>query len=105
MRAPSLPLAAMTILYSAAHAQSVMTTILGETPGSPNGVPATSVGMNAPAGVASDGKGNVYVALRGAHQVVRIDSSGILWLATATGALCTHGSAGDEAPSISTTLS
>lgn len=104
MRPKLFSLAAVAIFSSIVHAQSVIATILGETPGSPNGIPATAVAMNLPAGVASDGKGNVYVALRGAHQVVRIDSSGLLWLVAGTGAPGTQGSAGDEGPAISATL-
>jgi sugar lactone lactonase YvrE len=100
-----------TLLLAAAigtaccDAQSTITTILGETPGAPNGLPALSVSLNIPAAVASDGKGNVYVALRAAHQVGRIDANGILWLVAGTGALGNQGSSGDGGPAVSAALS
>jgi sugar lactone lactonase YvrE len=106
MKSKFFQLAFLTTMVTAVScAQSVITTILGETPGSPSGVPAISISLNLPAGVASDGKGNVYVALRGAHQVVRIDSSGILYLVAGTGALGTQGPGGDGGPATSATLS
>jgi uncharacterized repeat protein (TIGR02543 family) len=92
-------------LIASSQAQSVMTTILGETPGAPNGQPALSVSLNLPMGVASDGKGNVYVSLRGTHQVVRIDPTGLLFLVAGTGALGTQGSNGDGGPATAATLS
>jgi trimeric autotransporter adhesin len=94
----------MAIAVTPGHAQMIGT-ILGDTPGAPNGSPALSVSLNLPVAVASDGKGNVYVALRGTHQVVRIDSSGILWLVAGTGAQGGQGSSGDGGPAISATLS
>ena len=88
------------------HAQSVITTILGDTPGAPNGVSALSATLNLPTGVASDGKGNVFVSLRGSHQVVRIDSGGLVWLVAGTGSLGTQaGANGDGGPALSATLS
>jgi uncharacterized repeat protein (TIGR02543 family) len=95
----------MALAVCICDAQSVITTVLGETPGAPSGVPAKSVTLNIPSAVASDGKGNIYVALRAAHQVVRIDSSGILWVVAGTGALGTQGPSGDGGPATSATLS
>jgi trimeric autotransporter adhesin len=95
----------MAIVAASGHAQSVIGTILGDIPGAPNGVPALSVGLNLPSATASDGKGNVYVALRGSHQVVRIDSSGILRLVAGTGVSGGQGPAGDGGPATSATLS
>jgi uncharacterized repeat protein (TIGR02543 family) len=85
-------------------AQSI-TTILGEVPGAPSSAPALSVSLNLPSGVASDGKGNVYVSLRGSHQVVKIDTSGNLTLVAGTGALGGQGSSGDGGPATAATLS
>jgi uncharacterized repeat protein (TIGR02543 family) len=98
---------ALSIAVAAAsgRAQSVITSILGEVPGYPNGTPALSVSLNLPSGVASDGKGNVYVSLRGAHQVVRIDPSGILYLVAGTGAQGSQGGSGDGGPATAATLS
>jgi len=95
----------LAVAAACGHAQSVITTILGETPGAPNGEPALSVSLNLPMGVASDGKGNVYVALRGSHQVVMITPSGILNLVAGTGALGFQGPSGDGGPAIDATLS
>jgi len=79
---------ALSIAIAAAcvHAQSTIATILGEIPGAPSSAPALAVSLNLPSGVASDGKGNVYVSLRGSHQVVRIDTTGTLFLVAGTGA-------------------
>ena len=93
------------VVAASGRAQSAITTILGETPGAPNGVPALSVSLNLPTGVASDGKGNVYVSLRGYHQVVKIDATGILSLVAGTGAFGTQGPSGDGGPATSATLS
>ena len=76
----------MAIAAGFGQAQSTIATILGEIPGAPNSAPALSVSFNLPSGVASDGKGNVYVSLRGSHQVVRIDSGGTVYLVAGTGA-------------------
>lgn len=95
----------MALAGCSAHAQSVIATILGEVPGAPNGALALSVSLNLPSGVASDGKGNVYVSLRGSHQVVRIDPSGILYLVAGTGAQGSQGPSGDGGPATSATLS
>jgi uncharacterized protein (TIGR03437 family) len=57
--------------------QSKISTILG---GAPNDLPGPSANLNTPSAVACDNNGNVYVVLRGAGEVVRIDSQGIVWL-------------------------
>jgi len=91
------------IAAASGYAQSI-STILGEIPGAPNGVSALSVSLNLPSGVASDGKGNVYVSLRGSHQVVKISSAGILTLVAGTGAQGSQGASGDGGPATSATL-
>jgi uncharacterized protein (TIGR03437 family) len=58
------------------HTQSILGTVLG---GSPNGLPALTASLNMPSAVVSDANGNVYVALKSAHQVVRIDAAGKVW--------------------------
>ena len=85
------------------RAQSIAT-ILGEVPGAPSSAPALSVSLNLPSGAASDGKGNVYVSLRGAHQVVRIDGTGTLTLVAGTGAQGSQGPSGDGGPATAATL-
>ncbi len=95
----------MVIAAASSEAQSVITSILGEIPGAPSSAPALSVSLNLPSGVASDGKGSVYVSLRGSHQVVRIDGSGTLTLVAGTGALGSQGPSGDGGPATSATLS
>jgi sugar lactone lactonase YvrE len=105
MKSKLFQLALLIAVAACGQAQSVITTILGETPGAPNGVPALAAGLNLPVAVASDGKGNVYVSLRQAHQVVRIDSTGLLWLVAGTGAFGNQGPSGDGGPAISATLS
>src|SRR5580700_8432059 len=87
------------------HAQSTIATVLGEIPGAPSSAPALAVSLNLPSGVASDGKGNVYVSLRGSHQVVRIDTTGTLFLVAGTGAQGSQGPSGDGGPATSATLS
>jgi sugar lactone lactonase YvrE len=98
---------ALSIAIAAAsgQAQSTISTIMGEIPGAPNGVPALDVSLNLPSGAASDGKGNVYVSLRISHQVVRIDPSGILYLVAGTGAQGSQGPSGDGGPATAATLS
>src|SRR3984957_10838367 len=98
---------ALSIAIAAAcvHAQSTIATILGEIPGAPSSAPALAVSLNLPSGVASDGKGNVYVSLRGSHQVVRIDTTGTLFLVAGTGAQGSQGPSGDGGPATSATLS
>jgi sugar lactone lactonase YvrE len=96
---------ALAIASASGAAQSVISTVLGEIPGAPNGVPALSVSLNLPSGVATDGKGNVYVSLRASHQVVRIDPTGTLYLVAGTGAQGSQGPSGDGGPAVSATLS
>jgi uncharacterized protein (TIGR03437 family) len=91
--------AAMALFAPAlAHAQSIVSTILG---GVSDGAPALSATLNIPAGVTADRNGNVYVALKGSHQVVRVDSGGTVWLVAGTGA---GGSSGDDGPAKAATL-
>jgi sugar lactone lactonase YvrE len=98
---------ALSIAAAAVYgrAQSVITSVIGEIPGAPSSAPALSVSLNLPSGVASDGKGNVYVSLRGSHQVVQISSSGILSLVAGTGALGSQGPSGDGGLATAATLS
>lgn len=71
------------------QAQSLIQTILGS---APDGVAVAVASLNTPAAVISDPDGNIYVALAGARQVVRIDSSGMVRVIAGTG---TTGSGGD----------
>src|ERR1700722_13658963 len=95
----------IAIAAACARAQSTIATILGEIPGAPSSAPALAVSLNLPSGVASDGKGNVYVSLRGSHQVVRIDTTGTLFLVAGTGAQGSQSASGDGGPATSATLS
>jgi uncharacterized protein (TIGR03437 family) len=79
--------------------QSVVGTLLGA---APDDVPALSALLNTPSAVVADTNGNVFVALKGTHQVVRIDSAKVVWLVAGNGAV---GSIGDGGPAKSATLS
>jgi len=74
-------------------------TILG---GGPDNLPAIAATVSDPVAVASDRNGNVYAALLGTHQVVKIDSGGTIWLVAGTGG---QGSSGDGGPAKGATLS
>ncbi len=82
-----------------ASGQSSITTILG---GAPEGVNALSASLNNPTAVVSDKSGNVYIALSGAHQIVRIDSGGLIRLVAGTGLA---GTGGDGGPATQAQLS
>ena len=73
------------------HTQSILGTLLG---GSPNGLPALTASLNMPSAVVSDANGNVYVALKSAHQVVRIDAAGKVWTVAGSGVSGTSGDGG-----------
>jgi trimeric autotransporter adhesin len=75
-----------------ASAQSIIQTILG---GSPVDVPALAATLNSPVGVAVDSSGNVYVAVQGLNQVIKVDTSGLATVFAGTGA---NGFAGDGGP-------
>lgn len=95
-------LAIVLMAFSASvcgRAQSIVSTILG---GTPDGVQALLASLNDPCSVASDRNGNVYAGIKGTHQVVRIDSNGMVWLVAGAGIL---GSTGDGGPAKSATLS
>ena len=82
-----------------ARAQSTLNTILG---GTPDGVPAASATLNEPCAVAADKNGVVYAALKGSHQVIKIDKTGTSHLVAGTGI---QGYSGDGGPAKSATLS
>jgi sugar lactone lactonase YvrE len=105
MKLKSSKFALSMVLAAASGSAQSIGTVLGEIPGAPSSAPALSVSLNVPSGVASDGKGNVYVSLRAAHQVVRIDTGGILTLVAGTGAQGSQGTSGDGGPATSATLS
>ena len=90
----------LTVTFAAApgRTQSILSTILG---GSPNGLPALTTSLDMPSAVAPDAKGNLYVALKSAHQVVRIDSAGIVWTVAGNGI---EGASGDGGPATSAQL-
>ena len=81
-----------------ADAQSVIKTIFG---GTPEGVPAISASLNTPSAVAVDAVGNVFVALKAAHSVIKIDLAGIATTVAGSGSL---GNSGDEGPATASTL-
>ncbi len=80
------------------HTQSILGTLLG---GSPNGLPALTASLNMPSAVAPDAKGNVYVALKYAHQVVRIDAGGTVTTIAGNGI---PGASGDGGPATAAML-
>ncbi len=89
-----------TLLMPAlARSQSIVRTILG---GSPDGGEALSATLKSPSAVVSDKNGNVYVALKGAFQVVEISSSGTATVIVGNGI---QGSTGDGGPAVEATLS
>src|ERR1039457_3692223 len=81
------------------RAQSILSTLLG---GSLNGLPSLTASQNMPSAVVSDANGNVYVALKKAYQVVRIDNAGRVWTVAGNGI---PGAAGDGGPATSAMLS
>jgi uncharacterized protein (TIGR03437 family) len=74
------------------HTQSILSTLIG---GAPNGLPGLSAALNVPSAIVTDSNGNSYVALKGAHQVVRIDSSDRVFSVAGNGI---SGSSGDGGP-------
>ncbi len=80
------------------RAQSVITTLIG---GAPNGIPGLSAALNGPSAIVTDSNGNAYVALKGAHQVVRIDSTDHVFAVAGNGI---SGSSGDGGPALLASL-
>ena len=76
----------------AGRSQSILSTLIG---GAPNGLPGLSAALNVPSAIVTDSNGNAYVALKGAHQVVRIDSSDRVFSVAGNGI---SGSSGDGGP-------
>ena len=65
------------------------------------GVPERIAALESPSSIAISASGELYVALRSGHRVVRIDRSGRVWLVAGNG---TQGSTGDGGPATSATL-
>jgi uncharacterized protein (TIGR03437 family) len=86
------------VLHPASLDQSVITTLLGA---APDGIAALSATLNTPSAAAADSKGNVYVALKGTRQVVRIGGDGIVWTVAGNGA---QGVSGDGGPAKAATF-
>jgi uncharacterized protein (TIGR03437 family) len=89
---------ATSLAATAGHAQSVISTVLGATS---NGIQALSATLDLPSAIATDANGNAYVALKAAHQVVRIDATQKMFLVAGNGA---QGSSGDGGPATSAML-
>src|ERR1039458_1119176 len=91
------PAVILSLAFAATHghAQSIISTLLG---GSQDGRAALSATLSVPSAVVTDANGTVYIALKGAHQVVRIDSSGVLRTIAGNGV---PGSSGDGGPAVS----
>src|ERR1035438_7046200 len=79
--------------------QSTLSTLIG---GAPNGLPGPSATLNTPSAIATDAKGNAFVALKNAHQVVRIDSAGRVFAVAGNGI---SGNTGDGGPATLASLS
>lgn len=90
-------LLALFVVHSAAWPQSVVRTILG---GSPDGVSASYATLYNPSAILCEKNGDLYVALRSAHQVVKI-SGGIVTVIAGSGI---RGSTGDGGPAKLATL-
>lgn len=71
--------------------QSVISTILGVTS---DGIQALSATLNLPAAIVTDANGNAYVALKAAHQVIKIDASLKVSVVAGNGAQGTSGDGG-----------
>lgn len=85
-------------------ADGIITTVAGggsEPPGT-NGVPATTVGLNQPAGLDVDEAGNLYVAESGTSLIRRIDPDGVI---TTVAGTMTEAFDGDGGPATGTRLS
>lgn len=78
--------------------QSIVKTVLG---GVENGIKAQAATLYNPAAVISDGNGNVYVAVSGSGQVLRVDANDVVWLVAGNGGT---GSTGDGGPATAATL-
>jgi uncharacterized protein (TIGR03437 family) len=87
------------LMPALARSQSIVRTILG---GSPDGGQALAATLKEPSAVVSDKNGNVYVALKGAFQVVEISPGGTATVVVGTGI---QGSTGDGGPALEATLS
>ena len=98
MRTLLLGFSFAAVLYPASLDQSVITTLLGA---APDGIAALSATLNTPSAAAADSKGNVYVALKGTRQVVRIGGDGIVWTVAGNGA---QGVSGDGGPAKAATF-
>jgi trimeric autotransporter adhesin len=81
----------LSALAAPAGAQSILQTILGAVP---DGVPAANALLSNPVAVTADRDGNVYAALTGGHQVVRIDKGGAVWVVAGNGSPGTSGDGG-----------
>jgi sugar lactone lactonase YvrE len=80
-------------------AQYVINTIAGG--GTPQGVPATSVGVGWPAGITQDNAGNIYIASGHQNQVYKIDIHGTLTTVAGNGG---YGFSGDGGPALNATF-
>jgi len=83
VRLPLYVLLALSLLPPPVRAQSnspagyIISTFAG-TPVPPTPVPATSVAVFQPWGVAADPAGNIYIASQGLRAVFKLDTSGVL---------------------------
>jgi hypothetical protein len=92
----------MVILGAAtAEGQDVITTVAGTSP--PNGVPAATAAIIAPAGVAVDRGGNVYFASRSQYVVYKVDPSNTLTIVAGVG-FSQYPGVGDDGPATAATL-
>ena len=83
-------------------AQNTVQTIAG---GGPNNLPALKSSLGAPAAVAIDGAGNVYVVDIASERVFKVDTTGNVTLVAGTGSHAgLNGSLGDGGPAISANL-
>ncbi len=81
----------------------IITTIAGTGSGAfgGDGGPAAQAQLSAPAGLAMDANGNLYVADSGNHRVRKIDSTGVITTVAGTGE---KGFAGDGGPAVNAQL-
>ena len=89
----------LTLIVTAnAPAQPVLGTLLGA---ASDGIAEGLAALNNVSAISVAPSGDLYVALAGGHQIVRIDSSGKVWLVAGNGQ---SGSTGDGGPAIAATL-
>lgn len=80
------------------YSQALLQTLFG---GSSNGIAGPAAALSIPTALITAPNGDIYVALKGTHQIVRIDTADAVWQFAGSGA---SGSAGDGGPASAATF-